>query len=102
MSHEDSAVGTPGNPSTLPLDGVTGPVLVAHHKGDNCSVTLPSGAKRLAAGLTGSSDVGLDHLGGGFAPRSSPFNAKSEHGFYGIEDEVDSRIATFIRAHTDP
>ena len=83
-------------------------------------MTPPSGAKRLAAGLTGSLDVGLEHLGVGFAPRSHPFNvglehlgvgfaprshpfnAKSEHGFYGIEDEVVSRIATFIRAHTDP
>ena len=65
-------------------------------------MTPPSGAKRLAAGLTGSLDVGLEHLGGGFAPRSSPFNAKSEHELYGIEDEVVSRIATFIHAHTDP
>ena len=65
-------------------------------------MTTPSGAKRLAARLTGSSDVGLEDFGGGLTPRSNPCNAKSEHGFYGIEDEVVSRIATFSRAHTDP
>jgi hypothetical protein len=39
-------------------------------------------------------------LDGGAPPTSAPCEAKSQHGFFGIEAEAVDTIAKFIRANT--
>ena len=78
------------------LDKVTIPVLVVHHENDECAWTTPYGAKAIASALTASRRVELKLFSGGDEPESGECNARSQHGFYGIEKEVVDAIARFI------
>ncbi|HEY7609950.1 MAG TPA: alpha/beta hydrolase [Alphaproteobacteria bacterium] len=79
------------------LAAYTGAVLIAAHDGDACIATPPSGAQQLFAALAGARPKKLQMFTGGSTPRSDPCEAFAQHGFLGIEAQVMSAIADFMR-----
>ncbi len=77
-----------------PYRDIRGPVVVVHHRDDECYVTPLRGARALAEKLKAE----LIEVSGGLPPRSKPCRAQSAHGFLGIEEDVVGRIADRIRA----
>ena len=85
----------------FPMFNINVPSLVVHHKNDRCGVTRPESAKSIADRLKQySPKVELIYFEGGWIPKSSPCNAKSQHGFYGIENEVIDAISKFIKSNS--
>jgi hypothetical protein len=83
------------NVTMLNSEDVKKPVLVAHNKGDKCKVTPVESARKLSKSFTMApvstyievdSDLGSGRACGG----------KSAHGFFGIENEVVSKIDGWI------
>jgi len=94
MSEEnDNGVSLP----EMELNKITVPTLIISHEDDQCHVTTPEGSKTIKDGLTKAPRVELKYFKGGDSPRSSPCKAKSAHGFLGIEADVVSYIAEFIK-----
>lgn len=81
-----------------PLHRIDVPVLIASHKRDGCVVTPPWDAEQLRRALGSASAAKVMMFDGGDPPRSGPCEAMSEHGFFGIEDEVVGAIADWIKA----
>ena len=81
----------------MELDKITVPVLIASHKKDGCHITPSSGAKKIKSKLKNAPVVEIKYYKGGKSPISKPCKAKSEHGFYGIEEEVVDDIANFVK-----
>lgn len=79
-----------GSPASLP------PTLVVHHRQDGCRVTLPSGVDPFVAWASGKvrKVVWLD---GGIST-GDPCQARSHHGFNGIDGAVVSAVASFAAA----
>lgn len=73
------------------------PVLVAHHKNDACRYCLISGMPRLMDRLTTPPRKELMVFEGG-NDVGDPCQARSYHGFNGIERDVVQRIAAWITA----
>ncbi len=82
------------------LAAINVPVLILSHSGDKCPITPPSDAESIKAALKGSPKVEVQMVSGGLLPISPPCEAKAEHGFYGMEDQVVARIAAWIKANT--
>jgi pimeloyl-ACP methyl ester carboxylesterase len=83
----------------LALDRISVPVLVVHHKLDECPGTPPAGAELVVEGLTHASAKKLLLVEGGgpaWGPRCEPMHW---HGYIGMEQEVVDAIAAFVRAH---
>jgi pimeloyl-ACP methyl ester carboxylesterase len=80
----------------LPLERITMPVLVVHHRQDACSVTPIGAALRLPAALKGSPRVDFVEVEGGDPPRSDPCAGLAAHGYVGREREVVGLIADWI------
>lgn len=79
-----------GSPAALP------PTLIVHHRMDGCRVTLPGGVEPFAAWSSGKvrKTVWLD---GGIST-GDPCQARSHHGFNGIDGAVVSAVASFAVA----
>lgn len=89
-----------GTPVTdMDLDRIIIPTLIVAHSKDGCWVTPPEGAKEIAEGLINSRKVEVKMFSGGDTPISKPCKGRSYHGFLGIEDEVVSFIADFIKSN---
>ncbi|MCK4743948.1 MAG: alpha/beta hydrolase [Sulfuriflexus sp.] len=89
-----------GTPVTdMDLDRIMIPTLVVTHSKDGCWVTPPEGAKEIADGLINSKKLEVKIFSGGDMPISKPCKARSYHGFLGIDDEVVSFIAGFIKSN---
>jgi len=84
--------------TAMELDKITVPVFIAAHENDACWVTPPAGAENIKSMLTGSSNVKVVMFNGGSSAVSGPCKSKSEHGFYGLDDQVIKQIADFIRS----
>jgi hypothetical protein len=93
---EDNSDGRPV--TDLALDRIRVPALIVAHEDDGCRVTPPEGAERIAKGLVNAPKVEVKMFSGGDEPRSKPCNAKSAHGFLGIEQDVVAAIAAFIKS----
>lgn len=91
---EDNSKGRPV--TDLALDRIRVPALVVAHEDDECRVTPPDGAERIAKGLVNAPKVAVKMFSGGDPPRSKPCKALSAHGFLGIEQDVVAAIAAFI------
>jgi hypothetical protein len=78
------------------LGAYTGPALVIAHDGDACPATPPGNAPRLFAALAAAHPKRLQTFSGGLPPRSGPCQARSQHGFLGVETQVMNAIADFI------
>ena len=81
----------------MDLSKISVPVLISSHKKDHCDITPPRGAKKIKKKLTSSPRIEIKMYTGGNKPVSKPCKAKSQHGFYGIENEVVNDIVEFIK-----
>jgi pimeloyl-ACP methyl ester carboxylesterase len=88
----------PDGVASMALARVRVPALIASHRNDGCVVTPASDAPKLRARLTQSPRVEVVILDGGSPPQSEPCEAKSQHGFLGIERQVVDAIANFVEA----
>jgi hypothetical protein len=79
---------------------ITFPTLIVSHKEDKCRLTPASDAPELKAALVSSPKVEVMYFTGGRRPKSKPCQALSAHGFYGIEDQVVTAIADFIKSNS--
>jgi len=83
----------------MELSRVTIPTLIVSHKDDGCELTPAEDAEKLKNAFTNAPKVEIKYFSGGKYPISKPCNALSAHGFYGIEDEVVTAIAEFIKSN---
>lgn len=90
----------PDGVASMPLARVKVPVLVVSHKDDACAITPAKDAGKLKSRLSAAPKVEVKILEGGLPPQSDPCEAKSAHGFLGIEGTTVSTIAAFIKANT--
>jgi pimeloyl-ACP methyl ester carboxylesterase len=81
------------------LEDIRVPTLVAHHKGDTCRASPYSGAESIMKALKRAPVKELMTFEGGSPPISEPCEAKAAHGYLGLEPQVVSAIAAWIRAH---
>jgi hypothetical protein len=77
-----------GTPALLP------PTLVIHHRHDGCRFTKPAGVAPFIKWAAGKAQVAW--LDGGSAP-GDPCQAKSHHGFLGLDDNVVRLAADFAK-----
>lgn len=82
------------------LSKINIPTLMTAHNHDQCHATPPGAAKTIAKLLLNSPKVEVIYFNGGWLPESGPCNAKSQHGFYGIESKVIAAMIDFIQAHS--
>jgi pimeloyl-ACP methyl ester carboxylesterase len=77
------------------------PVLVVSHRDDGCACSPGSAAvgSKLLASLTGASAKEHKVFTGGSAPKSGPCDARSQHGYFGLEGSVVRAIADWIKSH---
>jgi predicted esterase len=81
----------------LALDKITVPVLAIHHKEDKCKATIPKVIKSIKSKAYNSSRVETKLFSGGDEPISkNPCQARTYHGYLGIEKKVIESIARFI------
>jgi pimeloyl-ACP methyl ester carboxylesterase len=90
----------PDGVASMALQEVTVPALIVSHKRDGCSITPAADAPKLSKRLTRASKVDVVLLDGGDPPQSEPCEAKSQHGFLGIEAEAVNAIARFVKANS--
>lgn len=83
--------------ASMALQEVTVPTLIMFHRKDGCAITPAADAPKLRARLTKARKVDVSLLDGGDPPQSDPCEAKSEHGFLGIEGKAVDTIARFIK-----
>jgi pimeloyl-ACP methyl ester carboxylesterase len=89
----------PHGVASMNLPRITVPTLIMSHRHDGCSITPAADAPKLKARLKAARPVEVVVLDGGAPPISKPCEAKSQHGFFGIEDEAIAAIARFIKAY---
>lgn len=83
--------------ASMPLGQVKVPTLILSHRKDGCDITPAADAPKLKAALSSSPRTDIRLLDGGSPPQSDPCEARSAHGFLGIEAEAVSAIADFIK-----
>lgn len=84
-----------------PLAQIKSPVLIVSHRDDGCACS-PGGSAagaRLLAALSGASAKEHQIYVGGDPPLSGPCDARSPHGYFGIEGRVVKAIADWIASH---
>lgn len=77
-------------------------VLIVHHLYDECRVTPIQGAFELKKRLAESPQVDLVVVTGGSLSASTPCNALSNHGFYGVEKHVIQVMKDWIAGKVVP
>ena len=92
QSHRDGV-------ASMALPQVTVPTLIVSHRKDGCDITPAADAPKLGRRLTKAKKVETVLLDGGSPPQSDPCEAKSQHGFLGIEAEAVAAIAAFVKAN---
>lgn len=81
--------------SATPQD-IHAPVLIVANHTDRCNVAPPQKATRIAASMTGSSDVQILRVTGGSTLSKKTCGSLSPHGYFGIEDDVIIKISAWI------
>jgi pimeloyl-ACP methyl ester carboxylesterase len=89
----------PDGAASFDYSNVAAPAMVLVHKRDQCSLTPPAGADLIKDRIRNTDKVAVVALEGGRAPVSEACKARSEHGFWGIEDKGLDAIADFIRTN---
>jgi hypothetical protein len=87
----------PNAVASMALQQVTVPTLILSHRKDGCDITPAADAPKLSARLTKVKKVETILLDGGDPPLSEPCQAKSQHGYLGIERKAVETIAGFIK-----
>ncbi len=75
------------------------PALVVANRDDRCDVAPPGAAPRIAAALSASPDVYVLHVAGGTSESRKACGSLTPHGYYGIEQDVVSRIVEWLDRH---
>jgi len=83
----------------MQLEMIKVPVLIVAHRQDGCKLTPPGDTAGLKSALKHAPKVELLSFDGGERAKSEPCKALSAHGFYGIEAQVVSAIADFVKAN---
>ncbi len=83
----------------MELDRIQIPTLIVAHREDGCKHTPPKGAETIKKALSNAQRAEVKYFSGGKKPKSKPCQALSAHGFFGIEDDVVSEIARFIKTN---
>ena len=84
--------------TNMAIDRITIPTLVVANEDDDCWLTPPSGAKEIARLLVNSPKVEVIYFSGGDESISkNPCRALTHHGYLGIEEQVVSAIAKWIK-----
>lgn len=81
----------------LDLARIKVPVLVMHHRKDQCSVTLPSDAGLIVEGLKNAPVKRLMLVNGGSGARGDPCEPWHWHGYVGMEQEAVDAIVAFVK-----
>jgi hypothetical protein len=90
----------PNGVADMALSEIRVPTLIISHREDGCNDSPPAGAAVLKTRLTRSRKVEIALLDGGDPPQSSPCDAYSAHGYFGIEAEAVDTIANFINRNS--
>jgi pimeloyl-ACP methyl ester carboxylesterase len=90
QSHRDGV-------ASMAVQRISVPTLVVSHRKDGCAITPAADAAKLTQRLTKAAKVDLVLVDGGDPPQSDPCQARSAHGFLGIESEVVDKIAEFVK-----
>jgi pimeloyl-ACP methyl ester carboxylesterase len=93
QSHRDGV-------ASMALHEITVPTLIVSHKKDGCTITPAADAPKLSKRLTKAAKVEIVLLDGGDPPQSEPCEAKSQHGFLGIETQAVDTMAKFVNANS--
>lgn len=81
----------------LSLNKITTPVLIIHHNQDTCKTTRPGVVKDIKRKAYNSSRIEVKLFTGGDEPISSnPCQARTYHGYLGIENKVVDYMTAFI------
>jgi len=75
------------------------PVLIVANRGDNCSVSPPRHAKKIAAAFARAPRKDIVYMESS-AIKGQPCGAMSPHGYFGIEAETVARIADWVASTT--
>jgi pimeloyl-ACP methyl ester carboxylesterase len=87
----------PNSVASMALGEIAVPALIVSHRHDGCAITPAVDAEKLRAGLNKAKAAEIVLLDGGDPPQSDPCEAKSQHGFLGIEGKAVGAIGEFIR-----
>ena len=82
---------------TIDVSVITQPTLFVHNKEDACIATPFSSVPALMNRFTHAQRKELIAVSGGDPPQSIPCEALSRHGYFGIEDQVVTAIARWIK-----
>ncbi len=97
-----SAVYSPADMGSIDFTEIDYPVLIIHHLYDECRATPVQGAFELKKKLTESPQVDIVVVTGGSLSASTPCNALSNHGFYGVEQPVVRVITDWLAGKPVP
>jgi hypothetical protein len=87
-----------GNVPGMALDKLTVPVLLVHHRSDQCFVTPYGQIGQLMERLHGTTSELITIEGGRNV--GDACEAKAYHGYNGVEAEVVQKVADWIKAHS--
>lgn len=76
------------------------PALIVANRSDRCKVAPPQAAPDIAAALTKSPDVRVLMVSGGVTRSANDCGSLTPHGYFGIEDQVLSPVAAWMKAHS--
>ncbi len=85
--------------ASMALGQITVPALIVSHRKDGCNITPAADAPKLSGRLKKARRVETVLIDGGDPPISEPCQAKSQHGFLGVESKAVDAIAQFIKAN---
>jgi dienelactone hydrolase len=97
-----TAVYSPAELCGIDFSEIDNPVLIIHHLYDECRFTPVQGAFELKKRLTESTQVDIVVATGGIPAASTPCNALSNHGFYGVEKPVVRVITDWLAGKPVP
>jgi hypothetical protein len=86
--------------ASMALPAITAPTLIVSHQKDGCDLTPASDAPKLKRRLKKARVVDVALLDGGDPPQSVPCEAKSQHGYFGIEAKAVDTVAAFVKANS--
>jgi len=80
----------------VPLERILVPTLIIHHRQDPCEITRYDDARALPRRLTSAGRVELVTVEGGPPAGGLPCGPESPHAFFGTEDVLIDRLASWI------
>jgi hypothetical protein len=85
--------------ASMAVGRIAVPTLIVSHRKDGCDITPASDAGKLKERLAKARKAEVVLLDGGSPPISESCEARSQHGFLGIEKQAVDAIAAFIKAN---